>query len=106
MVATDRFYLLVLATTSNMRHYHHLSQVAQIVQLLQDGKSTRAMATKFVPLSTISRVWWRYHREIPQQQDQYLLLCERKNGRWPTKPHVYVLDQTVRNRLHEGGMRG
>ena len=44
-----------------MRRFLNPTEVAQIVQLLQDGTSTRAVARRFdVSPSTISRTWRRF----------------------------------------------
>ncbi len=51
----------VLLTTCIMRHDLQHNQVAQIVQLLQDGTSVCAVVRRFgVSPSTVSRTWRRY----------------------------------------------
>ena len=51
----------VIITTGSMRRFLNPTEVAQIVQLLQDGTSTRAVARRFdVSPSTISRTWRRF----------------------------------------------
>ncbi len=100
LIVSDRFSLVLhlarvsVTTDTDMRRYLDPTEVAQAVQLLQDGTSIRAIARRFaVPPSKVSRAWRRFQetgsysrraghgrrRSLTHQQDLYLLLCARRN---------------------------
>ncbi|KAI3370452.1 hypothetical protein L3Q82_025219 [Scortum barcoo] len=61
--------------SGSMRRSLQPTQVAQVVQLIQDGTSMRAVARRFaVSVSVVSRAWRRY-----QETGQYI----RRRGGGP-----------------------
>ncbi|KAI3371829.1 hypothetical protein L3Q82_006712 [Scortum barcoo] len=114
----------------SMRRSLQPTQVAQVVQPIQDGTSMRAVARRFaVSVSVVSRAWRRYQetgqyirrrgggrrRATTQQQDRYLpaFVQGGTGGALPepckmtsSRPQMCMcLLKRFRNRLHEGGMR-
>ena len=98
----------VLVTTGSKRRYLKPNQVAQVAQLLQDGTSICAVARRFaVPLSTVSGAWRRYQEtgRYKGELDRAMSTARALQNDLQQATGVNVSDQTVRNRLHEGGMR-
>ncbi|KAI3371178.1 hypothetical protein L3Q82_023809, partial [Scortum barcoo] len=113
----------------SMRRSLQPTQVAQVVQLIQDGTSMRSCGKKVCCVCQrsvqsrrrsqetgqyIRRCGGGHRRATTQHQDRYLRLCARRNRRSTARAlqndlqqatNVHVSAQTVRNRLHEGGMR-
>ena len=126
------FWFIVLtlpATAKCVRRFLTEPEVARAVQLLEDGATVQRVAQRFgVSVSVVSRLWSRFRetglcsrrpgqgrqRATTQQEDRYLQQMARRN-RYSTAPglrndfveatNVRISESTVRNRLHEGGLR-
>ena len=112
----------LLVTTGSMRRDLQPNRVAQVVQLLQDGTSTRVVAGRLaVSPSTVSRAWRRHQETVTygeldrsiegHQPSSRTGICSFVRGGTAGAQNdlqqatgVYVSDQTVRNRFHEGTM--
>ena len=112
-----------LTTRGSMRRYLQPTEVAQVVLLIQDGTSMRTVARRFAESpSTVSRAWRRYQetgqytrrhgggprRTTTQPQDHYLVrrsTASAQQNDFQQATNVNVSAQTVRNRLHDCGMR-
>ena len=114
---------------AGVRRHLDACQVAQAVQLVQDGTPVREVARRFgVSPSTVSRLWTRFRetglytrrpgqgrrRLTTPRQDRYLRVRVGRHRRSTAQDlqedlrratGVRVSDQTVRNRLHGAGLR-
>ena len=120
-------WLLVFADAA--RRHLDLTDVAIAVRLLEDGERLRVVAMRLdVSPSVVSRLWRRYQEtgEYTRRQgqgrsgmttpwqDRFLVLLSRRNRMNTARAleidfrratDVHLTDQTVRNRLHDDGMR-
>ena len=119
----------VLIFVGAARQHLDLPDVARAVQLLEDGERLRVVARRLdVSPSVVSRLWRRYQetgeytrregqgrsRMTTPRQYRFLVLLSRRNRMSTARAleidfrratTVHLSDQTVRNRLHEDGMR-
>ena len=109
------------------RHLTHV-QMVSAVNMIEAGLSQADVARHFdVSRSVISRLWRRYEqfgnvaerhegrqRATTPRQDRYVVALARRNvhitarelcGALANIHNINVCDQTLRNRLHEGGLR-
>jgi len=122
--------VLSLSGTNNCARRHlNEAEVARAVQLLEDGATVRTVAQRIgVSPSVISRLWTRYretgcysrrpgqgrNRVTTAREDRFLWLSARRNrmstaralqNDFSRATNLRISDQTVRNRLHERGLR-
>ncbi|CDQ90361.1 unnamed protein product [Oncorhynchus mykiss] len=86
-------------SSGSMRRSLQPTQVAQVVQLIQDGTSLRAVARRFAVSVSVEG-------NNPAVGPLLPPLCKEEHCHCLQQAtNVHVSAQTVRNRLHEGGMR-
>ena len=120
----------ILIFVGAARQHLDLPDVARAVQLLEDEEGLRVVARRLdVSPSVVSRLWRRYQetgeytrrdgqgrsRMTTPRQDRFLVLLSRRNRMSTARvleidfhraTTVHLSEQTVRNRLHDDGMRG
>ncbi|TWW74998.1 hypothetical protein D4764_14G0010010 [Takifugu flavidus] len=84
-----------------MVRYLDATEVAQAVQLLQDGTSIRAVARRFA----VSPHSLKSMEEIPGDRRNRMSTARALQSDLQQSTNVNVSDQTIRNRLHEGGLK-
>ena len=118
----------LITSIVNIMRYVQPCEVAQAIQLLQDGSSVRMVARRFGISQVLSLVLgWNFktgqysrgagqgrRRATTHRQDMYLVLSARRFRQSPARSlqselqratGVKISDQTVRNRLHSSELR-
>ena len=119
----------VVMVTYGVRRYLSEPEVARLVQMLADGRTMRQVAQRLgVSPSVVCRASIRYHdtgqytrrpgqgrgRVTTPRQDRYMCTMARRNrqntarileNHFHDATGVHVSTQTVRNRLHDDGLR-
>ena len=121
----------VVSKIMPQRTRRHLDQttVIRAVQMIEDGHTQRYVSGRLqIPLGVVNRFWRRFQetgsyarrpgqgrkRKTTPHQDRYLAIRASRNRQSTARSlaldfheatQITVSDQTVRNRLHEHGMR-